>query len=178
MGCICSKQVLLEWRCAHFTIIVNPHQHHYVSHFWSIWNADSQLRPLADRITHSNSYDIAVRRLYTNRTPVMRQQVDAFISEIMDRPYKTNLLTLFNASVETRAKLLGYVIFIQHFLYPSWNWRISQYFDSETRACVQFDSERLGRRLEMTMHDLEQIRSELESQQLSDLQRSTLNSEV
>jgi hypothetical protein len=67
-----------------------------------------QLRPLSDRITHSNSYDIAVRRLYVDRTPVMRQQVDAFISEIMDRPYKTNLLTLFNASVETRAKLLGY----------------------------------------------------------------------
>jgi hypothetical protein len=39
----------------------------------------------------------------------MRAEVESFVAEILDRPYENSLLTLFNASVETRAKLLGYV---------------------------------------------------------------------
>ncbi len=103
-----------------------------------------KLRPLHERLARSNSYDVAVRRLLCDRTATTAQITEDFIKDIIDRPYKTNLITLFNASVENRTKAMA---------------------------------DQLGRQLQNTMDQLEQITFELQSQSLTDAQRHALQQE-
>jgi hypothetical protein len=68
-----------------------------------------KIRPLSERLARSNSHEIAVRKVRgVARTPEVRDRIESFVKQLENRPYETNLLVLFNAAVENRAKAQGY----------------------------------------------------------------------
>lgn len=65
------------------------------------------VRSLRKRVELSRrSNAIFIRPLQAPRTPEMRAHVDEFVREVRDKPYKTDVLQMFRAAVDTRTKRL------------------------------------------------------------------------
>ncbi len=68
-----------------------------------------KLRPLDERIAHSHSHEVVVRKLIVKRTPKMRQAVKELISDIRHTPYDSGWRRLLNASLTTSTQKIHQV---------------------------------------------------------------------